>query len=360
MKIVGMRVELQRFGLEEPYAIAYQEVAEALNLFVGLQTDAGPLGLGCAAPDPDVTGETADAAQSALEGPLRELVLGRDPVRWSRILEDAARAPGVGPSALAALDMALHDLLGKAAGLPLWQLLGGYRSRIRTSVTIGILPLDETVSAARRRVAQGFAALKLKGGADVDADVRRVLAVRRAVGPKIGLRFDANQGYGRDAALHFVRETLSAKLELLEQPVARESARALHEVTRRAPLRIMADESLLTLADAFRIARGELADLVNVKLMKVGGLAAAGRIDAVARAAGIGTMIGCMDEAALPIAAGLHFALARRNVVFADLDGHLGLIGDPTRGAVRLRDGWLHPAPGPGLGVADWPKTGLS
>ena len=355
MRIVGVRVEARRFRLEEPYAIAYQQVAEAANVFLGLETDAGVLGIGCAAPDPDVTGETVEAAQAALEGPLRDRALRRDPARWVRILEEASGAPGVGPSSLAALDMALHDLLGKAAGMPLWKLLGGYRTRIRTSVTIGILPREETVEAARRRVGEGFAALKLKGGLDVEDDVRRVLAVRAAVGAKVGLRFDANQGYDRDAALHFVRQTLAAKLELLEQPVAKESAAALREAAGRAPLRIMADESLLTLADAFRIARGELADLVNIKLMKVGGLAAAARIDAVARAAGIGAMIGCMDEAGVAIAAGLHFALARKNVAFADLDGHLDLIGDPTGAAVRLRDGWLHPRPGPGLGLTGWP-----
>lgn len=351
MRITRVEVWSVEMGLESPYTIAYETVSSCTNVFVRLHTTGPHHGLGCAAPDRHVTGETVEGTIEALEQVAGPALLRTDPLRRARLL-DRLRAPLSGhPSVRAGLDMALHDLLGKVSGQPLYRILGGFRDRMRTSITVGILPEQETLEQVRAFVGRGFRAVKLKGGIDLERDIERVLRVRAAVGPQIELRFDANQGYTVEQAVRFVEQTKTANVEILEQPTPKGQPDLLGDVTNRVSIPVMADESLLSLVDAFRIAKRGLADMVNVKLMKVGGIDEALAVNSVARSAGLEVMVGCMDEAAISISAALHFALARPNVTYADLDGHIGLDGDPTAGAVILRDGVLYPSPNPGLGA---------
>ena len=346
-RIEAFEVEME---LEEPYTIAYETYDSASNVFIRLDTGTGQVGFGCAAPDLEVTGEAPETVLAAIDDVVRPMLVGSDPLRTAMLSERIREPLAAHPSARAAVDMALHDILGKTAGLPVWKLLGGFRSRIRTSVTIGILPRTETVERAHAWIGAGFRCLKLKGGVDHLEDAERILAVREAVGPNIELRFDANQGYTVPQSVEFVEKTRSAKIAIFEQPTPRGEPERLGRVTSSVSIPVMADESLMDLRDAFRLARKDLVDMVNVKLMKVGGIADALQVNSVARAAGLEVMIGCMDESAFSIAAGLHFALARPNVEYADLDGHIGLIGDPASQAVKLKEGFLYPSDEAGIG----------
>jgi L-alanine-DL-glutamate epimerase-like enolase superfamily enzyme len=351
IKIIDLQIREVHLPLTEPYTIAYETVAETTNLFLEITTSGGLKGFGCAAPDLEVTGETSSSVLSRFEKIVAPYLEGKSPFRIAHIMTELRlECPG-SPALLAMVDMALHDLLARKAGLPLYQVLGGYRSSMPTSITIGILPVKESLEKAVQFYRQGFRILKVKGGLAAEMDIERIHRIREKLGKSIAIRFDANQGYSVEETIHFVRETRQCDIEILEQPTPREELEALGEVTRQTHLPVMADESLLTLPDAFHIARNNWADMINIKLMKTGGIAQALHINSVARAAGMEAMVGCMDESALSISAGLHFALSRPNVEFADLDGHLDLLDDPAAGCIRLKDGVLFPNERPGLGV---------
>jgi L-alanine-DL-glutamate epimerase-like enolase superfamily enzyme len=351
MKITRVESWTVPVSQEVPYAVAYGQYDKSVLAFLRLETDNGLVGYGSAGCDHEVTGETAEIVIAALDAVASPILKGADPRHHLSLLGDLKGALGRQPSALACVDMAMYDLFGKHVDMPLWRLLGGSRDRILTSITIGILPLDETLESARQWIERGFACLKLKGGLDVESDIHRVHRVRETFGDGIELRFDANQGYSVEEAVRFCRATQAARVVFLEQPTPAAEPELLGEVRRNSQLPVMADECLFDAMDAFHLARHGLVDMLNVKLMKTGGIAEALQVEAVARAAGLAVMVGCMDESALGIAAGLHFALACPATKYADLDGHLGLIGDPAASLLPLENGILYPPAGPGLGI---------
>jgi len=336
--------------LSVPYTIAYETVSHISNIILKLNTDTGIVGWGCAAPDIQVTGETPEDVIRSIDTVIKDRLKGRNPFQIARITHDLKERIPRASAAIAMADMALFDLLARKADLPLYQVLGGFRHKIPTSITIGIVPVDETLEQAKKHLKNGFTILKLKGGLDLAEDIEKVLKLRERLGKDFLLRFDANQGYTLEQSVAFINSVESANLEIIEQPTSRKKDERLGQVTEAVSVPVMADESIKTLQDAFRLARNEHIDMVNIKLMKMGGIFESQHINSVAKAAGLEVMIGCLDESALGISAGLHFALSRANIEFADLDGHLDLLNDPFAGLFHLKDGILTPSDTPGLG----------
>ena len=260
-----------------------------------------------------------------------------------------AIAPG-NTAAKAAVDIALFDLLSKREKKPLYAFLGGSRNKIMTDMTIGIESKETAVQKAEKHVKSGFKALKIKVGLDVHEDIKRVSAIREAVGPSVQLRVDANQGYTVEQAIQFCEAMLSLDVVVVEQPVRAEDYAALKKVTQASEVPIMADECVKSVLDARKVAREGIADMINIKLMKSAGVNDAVMIDRLAAAADMGTMVGCMGEIQLSIAAGLHFALSSENVLLADLDSHFNIVDDPTSG-LTFEEGCLWAPNAPGLGI---------
>jgi len=348
MQITNVEVVPVELSLRLPYRTAYHpEIDRVTVVFVHIETRQGRAAWGCAAFDEGLTGETLEdvvRACQACASRARDL----NPLNTEYALEELAQLTERTPSALCAFDLAFHDLLGLAAGLPLYRLLGGYRNRIQTSVTIGIAPVKETVELARDRARQGFRILKVKGGLDPDEDVRRVRAIHESL-PHITLRLDADQGYTVQQALDVAR-ALEGKLEMLEQPTPADNLDGLRQVTKHSPVPILADQSATDLSSALEIAARRVADGMSVKLATCGGLRCARQVDTIARAARMATMVSCVNEPALLTAAGLSFALSSPNVCYGDLDGHFDLVDDPTVPGFLLKEGWLIATDVPGLG----------
>jgi L-alanine-DL-glutamate epimerase-like enolase superfamily enzyme len=348
VQITNVQVTPVELSLRLPYRTAYHgEIDRVTVVFVQVTTRQGKVAWGCAAFDPAITGETLEDVVRACRA-CADRAHDLNPLNTEYALDELAQLTEQTPSALCAFDLAFHDLLGLAAGMPLHRLLGGYRNRIQTSITIGIASLNETVRLARDRARQGFHILKVKGGLDPEEDVRRVRAVSDAL-PHLTLRLDADQGYTVQQALDVAR-ALIGKLEMLEQPTPAADLEGLRQVTKHSPVPILADESVTGPASALEVANRRAADGVSVKLATCGGLRCARQVDAIARAAKMSTMVSCVNEPALLTAAGLCFALSSPNVHYGDLDGHFDLVGDPTVPGFLLQEGWLVATDSPGLG----------
>ncbi|MGC9469899.1 MAG: mandelate racemase/muconate lactonizing enzyme family protein, partial [Anaerolineae bacterium] len=323
-------------------------ITEIGVVFVRLETKHGSVAWGCAAFDSAITGESLSEVTDACDR-CADRALDLNPLNTEYALSELERLTETCPSALCAFDIAFHDLLGLAAGMPLYRLLGGYRDRIQTSVTVGLAPIQETVEMALDRARQGYRTLKIKGGLSPEEDVQRLRAVCDAL-PNVQVRLDADGGYDIQEAIGVAR-ALKGKLEMLEQPV--DPARGLHalrQVTAQSPVPVLADQSTVGAASALEIGRLHAADGISIKLATCGGIRQARQMDAIARASHLATMVGCLHEPALLIAAELAFALSSPAVRYGDLDGHIDLVQDPTQPRFVSKDGWLIATDVPGLG----------
>jgi L-alanine-DL-glutamate epimerase-like enolase superfamily enzyme len=295
---------------------------------------------------------------------LRPHLIGEDPLDIERLIAKMDVLVRGHSYAKAAVDMALHDLLGKAAGLPLYRVLGGpFRDAVPVAHMVGLMPAAEAVEEGVAAVRDGVRALQVKGGIDPDRDVDVVAELRRRVGPDVSLRLDANQGYGDVAgAIRTIRRLESHGLDHLEEPVA--GARQLAQVRRRVATPIIADESCWDGADLLECVMLEAIDGASIYLAKAGGIAGARKVAAVAEAARLRCDVNGSLESGIGNAANVHFALASPPVnlpcvipITAPAGGASCKVAghyyedDVVSTAFPVEDGRLLPFDGPGLGV---------
>ncbi len=349
LKITGVEIYLFDIPLLQPFRIAIGEMKAATDLFVRILTDGGLTGVGEACPFPPITGETQETNAAAAKA-IRGLIVGRDPLAIESLVRDIGPIVHSNPSAVAAFDMALFDLLGKAANLPVFRLLGGDKASFETDITVG---LDEPFVMAKRAagyVAQGYKTIKVKVGEGIEIDVERMQAVRNAVGAAVGLRIDANQGWTPPHAIAALKRMAELKIQFCEQPVVASDHIGLKTVRDASPIPIMADEACFLPPDALALIRAEACDFLNIKLMKAGGILNSVRIAHLADAANMRCMVGCMLESRVALTAAAHVVASQGNIVYADLDGNSEHVQDPVLGGVKVEAGIMTLPETPGLG----------
>jgi L-alanine-DL-glutamate epimerase-like enolase superfamily enzyme len=279
------------------------------------------------------------------------MVKGRDPFTIPKIsLEMDNFSPG-DPGIKAAFEMALWDIVGKIAGQPVCCLLGKFRDSFLTDRTVYLDTPAVMAEKARKISDAGFKVVKVKLGEAPEYDIQRLGAVRAAVGPHINLRIDANQGWTPAMAVQALKGLDQFRVEFCEQPVPYWDWEGMKFVRERSSIPIMADESVHSPHDAIEAIRRNACDMINIKVMKTGGILNAMRVAQIADAADMNCMLGCMSEIRVALTAAAHVVVASPNVLYADLDAFTEYDTDPVIGGMQLRDGSLSLPETAGLGL---------
>ena len=290
---------------------AHGEHIDSPYVIVRIHTDTDLVGLGEATVAPRWSGETSRGCVAAIEELIAPALVGADPTQINSLRAIIDKEIKLNPFTKAAVEMALWDLSGKAAGVPVYQLLGGQvRDEIPIKMVVGAFDVPQAVSLAERFLDWGVRCLKVKVGLDPEIDLQRVKAVREVAGPTIPIGIDVNCGWSLDTARRILPKLEPYDILFVEQPISPDDPKSLTQLRAATHIPIMADESLFTLADAWLLANARAADIFSVYPGKHGGLSATLEIVHVAKAAGAVGSIGSNLELGIGTAAMLHAAAA--------------------------------------------------
>ena len=356
MKIESIRFGMLRVPLKTPFKTSLRTVDEIADVVVVMETDTGHRGYGSAPATAVITGETHGSIIEAISKVIAPSIMGRE-IENLNLLTDRIQASIVKNfSAKAALEIAIYDLFGQLYNAPLYKLLGGGDNVITTDITISVDYIDKMVEDARNAVELGFETLKVKVGKDPALDIERIKAIYAAIADRALIRLDANQGWTPKQAVSVLRslEESGVQLELVEQPVSGEDVEGMKYVTDRVQTPVMADESSFGPREAIQLISGRAADIINIKLMKTGGLSNAVKIADISGVYGVECMIGCMLESSIGVAAAAHIAAAKSSVITKiDLDTPSLGEYDPVVSGVKFDNAVITITDAPGLGITE-------
>ena len=325
MKIKEIEIYAIQLPLHNPFIVSYASYDSIPSIIIKLTTDTGLVGYGEAVADDHVTGESWESTYTVLKNTLAPKLIGMNPAHMEKIHERMDAAIYGVPSAKAAIDIACYDVVGKALGIPVYDLLGGkYHDEFPITHVLSIGTPAHMADEAEQRVQEGYRSLKMKVGTDVMEDVKRIQAVRERVGESIAIRIDVNQGWvNSSTTLQALRKLEDCSLDWLEQPVKADDIDAMVDIKSKTSVPVMIDEGLRGVRDMREIIAKRAADKVNIKLMKCGGIYPAMKLAHMAEMAGIECQVGSMVESSVGSAAGFHVAFSKKIITSVELTGPL-------------------------------------
>jgi muconate cycloisomerase len=356
MKITGLSCVRVTIPYRKPFVISGGPSIEGEHVLVAVHTDEGITGYGESAPMVSYSGETQSDSYFALVEYLGKAIEGADPFDFEKIHHAMEQVLPEHYFAKSAIDIALFDCIGKKLNISVYQMLGG---KVRESIdivgVIGIGSVEEMTEEAIGYANRGIRTIKLKIGNNPKKDIETVREVRKQIGPDVLIRVDANQGYDVSTAIRTIRKLEEYDIELVEQPVKKWDIQGMAKVTAAVDVPIEADESMFILHDAMNIIKHRAADIINIKILKPGGLFASKKVAALCEAEGITCLVGSMVEFGIGSVAGLHFAASTPSVQHAcELVGPSLFQFDVICEDYSLdayENGKLKVPSGPGLGV---------
>ncbi|MCH7830449.1 MAG: dipeptide epimerase [Proteobacteria bacterium] len=354
MKITEIEFGKLKMPLKTPFKTALRTIDCMEDVVIILHTDTGQRGFGSAPATALITGETHGSIIEAIRTVIMPAIVGEDVANLNRVVHLLQQSIVGNFSAKAAVEIALYDLFAQSFNAPLYRILGGGEPVISTDLTISVDYIDKMVKDALDAVARGFDALKIKVGKDLTLDIERVKAVYAAVGDKALIRLDANQGWTPKQTVSALRqlEEAGVELECIEQPVRGDDIEGMKYVTERVSTLVMADESSFGPREVIDLIRMRGADIINIKLMKTGGISNAVKIADIAAIYGVECMIGCMAETSIGVSAAAHVAVAKSTTITRiDLDSPSLAKVNPVIGGVTFDDAEIRISDAPGLGI---------
>lgn len=351
MKIDRIETSALEMPYTKPLVTATNHFTVARGLLVKVVTDAGIEGYGYSDLFPR-TGETPETARHVIDNVLKPKIIGRELEELARIRAESDHALTGNPRAKAALECALYDALARSVHIPLNLMFGGcYRSEVRIIKMVSVGSAESMAEEAKRLADDGLA-LKLKMSGKIEQDLRRVAGVRDAVGEDVFIKVDANEAYDAKTAIRLSKGLADCGVEIFEQPVPRDQLNALWEVKKHSPIKIEADQSVRTVADAAYLVRHRMVDSLNTGIQKIGGIQEVRKIAEMCQQEGIRCALSNTAGSMVGDAAAVHLAASTPGIApLCELGEFENVSGDPFFG-LSVDKGAISVPEGEGLGVS--------